>query len=64
MMAVMAKEHRAAAALAEVGVTRVAAVAATLILAITIQSTLLASATHEATATTSTGVHTDSLVVN
>jgi rod shape-determining protein MreD len=44
-MAVTVKDHRAASMLAEVGVTRVAAVAATLILAITIQSTLLASAT-------------------
>ena len=45
MTAVTAKEHRATSALAEVGITRVAAVAATLVLAITIQSTLLASAT-------------------
>ena len=44
-MAVAAKEHRATAFLGEVGITRVAAVAATLILAIVIQSTLLASAT-------------------
>jgi rod shape-determining protein MreD len=44
-MAMAAKDHRVAAMLAEVGVARVAAVAATLILAIVIQSTLLASAT-------------------
>ena len=44
-MAMTAKEHRATAALAEIGVTRVAAIAATVILSITIQSTLLASAT-------------------
>lgn len=44
-MAMAAKEHRATAILAEVGITRIAAVATTLILAITIQSTLLASAT-------------------
>jgi rod shape-determining protein MreD len=39
------KEPRGASVLAEVGIARVAAIAATLVLAITIQSTLLAQAT-------------------
>lgn len=44
-MAVTVKEHRAGAVLAEVGVPRLAAVGATIVIAITVQSTLLASAT-------------------
>lgn len=44
-MALTVKEHRFSATLGEIGLGRVAAVALTLIIAITVQSTLLASAT-------------------